>query len=74
MSHLPFTQTIQWGPQHNLTSSRKAMEKRKLQPPPLLEDVKQNKDCCHPVVAQRSLERFPLLEREQRDIISSSLE
>lgn len=36
--------------------------------------IKQTKDYCHPVLAQRPLERFPVLEGEQWDTVSPSLE
>lgn len=75
-SHLLPAQTIQWEPWSSLTSSREATERRRRNcSPPLLEDLStEQRLLSHPVLVQRPLERCPLLEGEQWDIVSPSLE
>lgn len=75
-SHLLPAQTIQWDPWNSLTSSRKATERRRRNcSPPLFEDMStEQRLLSHPMLVQRPLERCPLLQGEQWDIVSPSLE
>lgn len=70
-SHLLPAQTTQWEPWNSLTSSREATERRRRNSsPPLFEDLStEQRLLSHPMLVQR-----PLLEGDQWDIVSPSLE